>query len=145
MEIRKNEDKVVYKPYGLDLNPGEKILWIGKRSLKSLWLLFVIGFVLMPLYGMGAIFIIYAIVIWLRTDYVLTNERILKVRRHYAFVYLLSYDIEEMRREDLESMYAIQNSMGRVLDYWDVVIENSERIVFKGVTEPEIIKKILRD
>lgn len=145
MEIRKNEDKVVYKPYGLDLNLGEKILWIGKRSLKSLWLLFVIGFVLMPLYGMGAIFIIYAIVIWLRTDYVLTNERILKVRRHYAFVYLLSYDIEEMRREDLESMYAIQNSMGRVLDYWDVVIENSERIVFKGVTEPEIIKKILRD
>ncbi|HEC88135.1 MAG TPA: hypothetical protein ENI52_02340 [Thermoplasmata archaeon] len=136
---------MVYKPYGLDLNLGEKILWIGKRSLKSLWLLFVIGFVLMPLYGMGAIFIIYAIVIWLRTDYVLTNERILKVRRHYAFVYLLSYDIEEMRREDLESMYAIQNSMGRVLDYWDVVIENSERIVFKGVTEPEIIKKILRD
>lgn len=134
----------MYKPYGLNLLPEEKILWIGKRSLKSLWLFFVVGFVLLPLYGVGIIFIIYAIVSWLRSDYVLTNERILKVRRRYAFVYLLSYDIEEMKREDLESIYTIQSSMGRVLNYWDVVIENSKKIVFKGVREPEVIKKILK-
>ncbi|HEC77347.1 MAG TPA: hypothetical protein ENI33_08875 [Thermoplasmatales archaeon] len=135
---------MMYKPYGLNLLPEEKILWIGKRSLKSLWLFFVVGFVLLPLYGVGIIFIIYAIVSWLRSDYVLTNERILKVRRRYAFVYLLSYDIEEMKREDLESIYTIQSSMGRVLNYWDVVIENSKKIVFKGVREPEVIKKILK-
>lgn len=135
---------MAYKPYGLNLRAEEKILWIGKRSLKSLWLPLAFGFALLPLYGFGLIFIIYAVAVWLRTDYVLTNERVLRIRRRYAFVYLLSYDIEEIKREDVESVYTLQDFMGKTFNYYDVVIENSRKIIFKGIGEPELIKKLLQ-
>lgn len=134
---------MVYKPYGLSLKPEEKILWIGKRSLKSLLPFLIFGFILTPLYGVGIIFIIYALAVWLRTDYVLTNERVLRIRRYYAFLYLRKYIIEEIKREDVESVYTLQDFMGKTFNYSDVVIEDSKKIVFKGVSEPELVKKLL--
>ena len=128
------------KPYGLELEKGEKIVWIGKRSLRSLWLPFLIGFIALPLYGLGVIFIIYAIAKWLKTDYVVTNKRIAKVTRHYAFVYLVSYDVDEIRHEEIKSVYSLQHSMGTRFRYWNLIIENGKKIIFEGIRDVEEVK-----
>jgi len=131
------------KPYGLRLEKDEKILWIGKRSLRSLWVPFFIGFITLPLYGVGIIFIVYAIAKWLKTDYVITDRKVAKVTRHYAFVYLLSYDIKEVKHENVRSVYSVQKVMGSRLRYWDLIIENEKKIVFNGIGDVEEVKKIM--
>jgi hypothetical protein len=72
----------------------------GQRYLKSLWFPFLIGIISLPIYGIGTIFILYAIVTWLKTDYIITSTRAVKVTRHYAFVYLISYDVEEIEQRE---------------------------------------------
>ena len=69
----------MYTPYGLNLQRGEKILWMGKRCLASLWLPFLVGVITLVIYGIGVLFIAYAIVTWLKVDYVVTDKRVAKV------------------------------------------------------------------
>ncbi len=134
----------MYTPYGLNLQRGEKILWMGKRCLASLWLPFLIGVITLVIYGIGVLFIAYAIVTWLKVDYVVTDKRVAKVTRHYAFVYLISYDLKEIRHEEIKSVYTIQSKMGKSFYFWDLIIENGQKIVFKGIKEPEEVKRILK-
>lgn len=141
-------------PYGLNLEEGEKILWMGKRSIRSLWLPFVAGiiFILMATFMtgisllltslLGVLFILYGISRWLRVDYVITSERALKITRHYAFIYLLKYDVEEIRRERIRSFYSLEKGIPGI-KYWNLIIENEGKIVFTGLGDTEEVKKIL--
>ncbi|HHO57282.1 MAG TPA: hypothetical protein ENJ70_01870 [Thermoplasmatales archaeon] len=140
--------------YGLNLEEGEKILWMGKRSIRSLWLPFVAGiiFILMATFMtgisllltslLGVLFILYGISRWLRVDYVITSERALKITRHYAFIYLLKYDVEEIRRERIRSFYSLEKGIPGI-KYWNLIIENGGKIVFTGLGDTEEVKKIL--
>ena len=132
------------KPYGLKLERDERILWMGKRCIGSLWLPFIIGILTLPLYGIGVLFILYAISKWLKTDYIITDRKVAKITRHYAFVYLLSYDVEEIKREEIKSMYTLQTSMGRIFHYYDMIIENKGKLIFKGIKYPEEVKKFIK-
>ena len=136
----KNGDRM-HVLYGLKLQPGEKILWMGKRCLKSLWHPFLIGLVSLPIYGIGTIFILYAIVTWLKTDYIITSTRVVKVTRHYAFVYLISYDIEEIKHEEIKSIYTIFPHAGGIFHYCHLIIENEQKIIFKGLKNAEEAKR----
>jgi len=131
------------KPYGLKLEKGEKIVWIGKRSLRSLWFPFIIGFITLPLYGIGIIFIIYAIAKWLKTDYVITNKKVARVTRRYAFVYLIDYDIQEIEHDEIKSVYSVQPNIGRKFRYWNLIIEDEKKVVFEGLKDVEEAKRIL--
>ncbi len=131
------------KPYGLQLEKDEKILWVGKRSLRSLWLPFFIGFVTLPLYGIGILFIVYAIAKWLKTDYIITDRKVVRVTRRYAFVYLISYDIAAIEHERIRSVYSVQKGMGSRFRYWDLIIENGERVEFNGLGDVEEVKRIV--
>ena len=126
------------KPYGLNLEKEEKIEWIGKRCLSSLWLPFMLGFLTLPLYGVGIIFIIYAIAKWLREDYVITDKRVMEINRKY----LSSTDnIRDILHEEIRGLYTIPRKALTGI-YYDLVIENARKIVFK-LKEPEIAKKII--
>ncbi len=126
------------KPYGLNLQKGEEIEWIGKRCLGSLWLPFMLGFLTLPLYGVGIIFIIYAIAKWLKEDYVLTNKRAMIASRKY---FSSNYEIRDIFYEEIRGLYTIPRK-ALIGIYYDLVIENARKIVFK-LKEAEMAKKII--
>jgi len=127
--------------YGLNLEEGEKIIWMGKRSIRSMWLPFIMGIITLPLYGLGVLFILYGISIWLRVDYVITSHRVLKIIRHYLS-HPIRYDIEEIRRERVRSFYSLEKGIFG-MRYFNLVVENNKKIVFKGIGDVEGVKKIL--
>jgi hypothetical protein len=116
----------------------ERVLWMGKRRLKSLWLPLLLGAATFPLYGIGTVFILYAIILWLRVTYVITSQRAVKVVEHYA---LLGHKIQEIPLSEIRGVYSVQSGMGNLLDYWNVVFENHTKLVFRGLREPEDVKK----
>ena len=126
--------------YGEVLKKNEKILWVGKRHLKSLWLILFIGCVTFLIYGIGIIFILYAMLIWLKVDYIITSFRVMKVTRHYVSV---KHKIQGILHKNIQGIYTVQSNMGKTFNFWDLVIENNQKIVFKGIKETEDIKRII--
>jgi len=128
-------------PSAFPLKTDEHVVWVGKRGLKSLWPWLLMGFITLPLYGIGTLFILYAIIAWLRVTYVVTNLRVAEVIEHYAFV---RHEVRDIAHRDIRGMYTIQSSMGRMLGYWNIIIENSRRVIFRGVPDPEEVKMLVK-
>jgi len=127
-------------PY-LHLNTDEKILWKGKLSWGSLCPLLLIGVLTIWIYGIGVIFIAYAVSKWARITYIITDQRILKVVEHYAF---LKTEIEEMDRVGDESISISRTLGGKLCKYWKVEIDSGgKKIMMDGITEPEEIRNLL--
>ncbi|KAA0000892.1 MAG: hypothetical protein FE040_01360 [Thermoplasmata archaeon] len=124
-------------PYGLHLQPGEKILWQGKMSWKSLWVPLLAGILSVWIYGLGVLFLAYAAAKWLKTDYAVTDKRVIKIVRHYSFLYLADTDIFEIKRDDVNDEYVAQTLMGKKFDFGDIVfISPKKKVVFKGLNQP---------
>jgi len=124
-----------------NLNSDEKILWKGKLSWKSLWPFLLIGVLTIWIYGIGIIFIAYAVSKWARTTYIITNQRILKVVEHYAF---LRTEIEEMNRRGDESISISQTLRGKLCKYWKIEIGGGgQKITMDGMAEPGKITNLL--
>lgn len=137
----RNGGNMTRPPSAFPLKEDEQVLWMGKRCLKSLWPWFFMGFATFPLYGIGTLFIVYAIIAWVRVTYVVTSVRVAEVVEHYAFI---RHEVRDIAHRDIRSMYTAQNSMGRILGYWNVIIENSRRIVFRGIPDPEEVKSLVK-
>jgi len=123
----------------LKLEEDEKIIWIGKRNIRSLWAPFLAGILFLPFYGIGTLFFLYAILKWLRVDYVITDRRVMKIVRHYAF---LRHDREEIKREKIRGFYSLERGIPG-LKYWNVVVENGSKIIFHGVSDVDDLRKLL--
>ncbi|RLF31714.1 MAG: hypothetical protein DRN07_06605 [Thermoplasmata archaeon] len=137
----RNGDSMTRPLSAFPLKKDEHVVWVGKRCMKSLWPWLFIGFVTLPLYGIGTPFILYAIIAWLRVTYVITNLRVAEVIEHYAFV---RHEVREISQDEIRSMYTTQSSMGRMLGYWNVIIENSRRLILRGVPDPEEVKMLVK-
>ena len=121
-------------PSGFHLLPGEKILWKGKMSWRSLWAPILIGILSIWIYGLGIIFIAYAASKWARIYYIVTNRRVTKVVEHYAF---LRTDTFEIENGEVKDMQVVRTAMGEKLDFGDIVIiSDTEKIIFNGISHP---------
>ena len=107
----------------------EKILWKERKCFRSFLPIVFIGILTLWIYGIGIIFIIYAISKWLRTTYTITEERILQTIEHYAFH---RKEKREINYDDVQDIKISQTFFQKMLRYWRIeIIGKSKNIVLE--------------
>ena len=95
---------------------GETVLHRGRVSLWPLAPKIVLGVLLLPLLGLGLVFLVWAYVIYRTTEIAITNKRVIA---KFGFV---SRRTIEINLQKIESVQVDQNVLGRLLDYGTIVI-----------------------
>ncbi|MCX9156411.1 PH domain-containing protein [Niveibacterium sp. 24ML] len=98
------------------LTPGEAVIHVGRISLWSQAGTIALGFLLLPLFGIGLIFWIIA---WIRsrsTELAITNKRVIA---KFGFI---SRRTIEINLGKIESIQVDQTVLGRMLNYGSLVI-----------------------
>ncbi|MFO8132978.1 MAG: hypothetical protein R6U10_03445 [Thermoplasmatota archaeon] len=127
----------------LHLDSGECVVWQHRMALRSLWPFWLLGLVLLPLYGLGLLFWLYAAVKWIRIRYLVTTRRAVRAEDHYAF--LLRVETRDVTLGDIRDMEISRSHMGRLLGYADVTIRgDGNAITISGLRDPCMLHEILR-
>jgi uncharacterized membrane protein YdbT with pleckstrin-like domain len=150
----------VQVPSGLTLVEGEKPYWYRRRSFMSMpgsiilgLILLLLGLPMLPVggdaAGLGIIFIIIAIILLLRVYLAVRNsEYFISSHRVYVKYGTFSKTSHEIKNEWITSVAVHQGSLGRALNYGDVVISVPGYIgtvVMFGVSDPLRVKALLDD
>jgi len=107
----------------------EKILWKERKCFRSFLPIVFIGILTLWIYGIGIIFIAYAISKWFRTTYTITEERILQTIEHYAFH---RKENREINYDDVQDIKISQTFFQKMLEYWRIeIIGKSKNIVLE--------------
>ena len=97
----------------------EKIVHLGHISLWSLWHLIAFGLVLLPVFGLGLIFLIMAYVRYKTTELAITTKRVIVkfglIRRRTI----------EININKVESIQVDQEILGRVFNFGTLVISGA--------------------
>lgn len=97
----------------------EKIVHLGHISLWSLWHLIALGLVLLPVFGLGLIFLIMAYVRYKTTELAITTKRVIVkfglIRRRTI----------EININKVESIQVDQEILGRVFNFGTLVISGA--------------------
>jgi uncharacterized membrane protein YdbT with pleckstrin-like domain len=97
----------------------EKIVHLGHISLWSLWHLIALGVVLLPVFGLGLIFLIMAYVRYKTTELAITTKRVIVkfglIRRRTI----------EININKVESIQVDQEILGRVFNFGTLVISGA--------------------
>jgi len=148
-------------PSGFSLREGERPIWYGRRSFKS-----VIGYIIVGLLflffggglaavggvaaGFGVLLILIAIILFIiaylqvvATEYFITNLRT------YVKYGLVGRRVIEVQNEWITDASVLQPSLGRALNYGNVIISTPGRaggaVVMLGVSDPMRVKEIIYD
>ena len=84
----------------------EKVIYEGKISIWSLIPLFVVGLILLPVFGLGLLFWIAAIVRYITTELAFTNKRVIA---KFGFI---SRRTIELNLTKVESLQVNQGILG---------------------------------
>jgi uncharacterized membrane protein YdbT with pleckstrin-like domain len=98
---------------------GETVLHRGHVSLWPLAPKIVLGILLLPLFGLGLIFLIWAFVIYKTTEIAITNKRIIA---KFGFVTRRTIEINLQK---VESIQVEQNVPGRMFNYGTIVVSGA--------------------
>ncbi len=129
-------------PAGFSLLEDEKPLWHGRISLKSNWLLILIG-LLTLIIVIGVLLLIIVALKIMSSEYFITNRRI------YVKYGLIGRRTVELKNEWVTNFSVTQGVFGRILNYGIVDIATpgarfgSTRMV--GVADPMRVKSIVPD
>jgi len=148
-------------PSGFSLREGERPIWYGRRSFKS-----VIGYIIVGLLflffggglaavggvaaGFGVLLILIAIILFIiaylqvvATEYFITNLRT------YVKYGLVGRRVIEVQNEWITDASVSQSFFGRALNYGNVVISTPGRawgaVVMVGVSDPMRVKQVIND
>ena len=148
-------------PSGFSLREGERPIWYGRRSFKS-----VIGYIIVGLLflffggglaavggvaaGFGVLLILIAIILFIiaylqvvATEYFITNLRT------YVKYGLVGRRVIEVQNEWITDASVSQSFFGRALNYGNVVISTPGRawgaVAMVGVSDPMRVKQIIND
>lgn len=113
------------------LTPGERVLHLGRVSGWSQFWLWVLGVLLLPLFGAGLIPLAIA---WINLR---TTELAVTERRVIAKFGLISRETIEIKVERIESLQVNQSVIGRLLGFGT--------IVFSGAGTPQLTVPSIRD
>ena len=119
---------------------GEKVEYEGQVSLWSLLPFFLLGLVLLPVYGLGLIFWIYAFLTYKTTELVVTNKKII------AKFGCIRRSTIELLLPKIESIQVNQTILGRALNYGDIVASGAgnPQAPVPGINNPiEFRKKFM--
>jgi uncharacterized membrane protein YdbT with pleckstrin-like domain len=98
---------------------GEKILHQGHVSWWGVWHLLLIGAVLLPAFGVGLVFLVWA---WIRvksTELAITNKRVIA---KFGFI---SRNTMEIAIQKVESIQVQQSLIGRMLDFGTLIVSGT--------------------
>ena len=94
---------------------GETVLHRGRVSLWPLAPKILLGVVLLPLLGVGLVFLVWAYVIYRTTELAITNKRVIA---KFGFI---SRRTIEINLQKIESVQVDQHVLGRIFDYGTIV------------------------
>ncbi|MCX6835381.1 MAG: PH domain-containing protein, partial [candidate division Zixibacteria bacterium] len=83
---------------------------------KLHWAIFILGIVLLPLFGLGLIFLIAALIQWVTIEMAVTNKRVIIKKG------LISQSTVEMNLAKIENIQVVQGILGRMLGYGTIVV-----------------------
>lgn len=122
----------------LNLVKGEKIQYEGKTSLWSLSPRIIIGLILLPIFGLGLLFLIPAAITYFTTELAITNKRVI------AKFGLIRRDTIEMNITKIESIQIEQGVLGRIFNYGSIVIAGAgdPKAPILGISDPLKFRKV---
>jgi uncharacterized membrane protein YdbT with pleckstrin-like domain len=112
--------------------PDEYLYLISRLSNWSLFWLYFLGLVLLPLFGLGLILWGIAYVRFTSTELAVTDKRII-LKRGW-----IGRDVTEISLSRVESTFVHQTPSGRVLDYGDIRVAGTGQteLTLRGVSNP---------
>jgi uncharacterized membrane protein YdbT with pleckstrin-like domain len=116
---------------------GESVLHRGHVSLwPHAWKL-VLGIVLLPLFGLGLVFLAWVWILYKTTEIAITNKRIIA---KFGFI---SRSTIEINLPKVESVQVDQGVMGRMLDYGTIIVSGAgtPNLSIPGAAEPLEFRK----
>lgn len=119
------------------LTTGETVLHIGKTSLWSMLPLIILGFVTLPLFGLGLLFFISAAIRYYTTELAVTNKRVI------AKTGLISRQTIELNLSKIESIRVDQSILGRMFNFGSIIVAgagNPQAPVI-GISQPMEFRK----
>jgi uncharacterized membrane protein YdbT with pleckstrin-like domain len=116
---------------------GESVLHRGRVSLWPHAWKIVVGIVLLPLFGLGLVFLAWVYIVYKTTEIAITNKRIIAT---FGFI---SRSTIEINLPKVESVQVDQSVMGRMLDYGTIVISGAgtPNLSIPGAAEPLLFRK----
>ena len=116
---------------------GESVLHRGRVSLWPHAWKTVVGIVLLPLFGLGLVFLAWVYIVYKTTEIAITNKRIIA---KFGFI---SRSTIEINLPKVESVQVDQSVMGRMLDYGTIVISGAgtPNLSIPGAAEPLLFRK----
>jgi uncharacterized membrane protein YdbT with pleckstrin-like domain len=101
------------------MSSGEMIQYEAKVSIWSMMPLFIIGLILLPLYGLGLLFWIAAYLRYISTELAITNKKIIA---KFGFI---KRDTIELLLPKIESIQVNQSLFGRILNYGSIIVSGA--------------------
>ncbi|WP_207589686.1 PH domain-containing protein [Halomontanus rarus] len=103
----------------LTLEPDEEIVWSGEPELLGYVWVFVVGVVLIPLFGLGFVIIASAYLTVKNTAYVITTDSVFKKTG------VLSRQITDIGHENIQDTGYRQSFVGRHYDFGTVQVSTA--------------------
>ena len=101
------------------LMKDESVVYRGKITLWSLSFLFIVGFLLLPFFGIGLLFWLSAFIRYKTTELAVTNKRVI------AKFGLLRRDTIELSHSGVESLQVSQTIIDRILNAGTIIIQGT--------------------
>lgn len=103
----------------LDLEPGEEIIWEGKPELLGYAWSFILGILLIPLFGLGLVIIALTYLHQQHTDFVITTESVTKKTG------ILSRTVTDIGHENIQDTAYKQGIVARYYGFGTVQISTA--------------------
>lgn len=115
----------------------ERIVHIGRISLWSMAHLFILGVLLLPVFGLGIVFLVIAWVRYKTTELAITNRRVIA---KFGFI---SRRTVEINIAKVESIQVDQGILGRIFDYGTLLIAGAgdPQAPIPGISDPMAFRR----
>src|SRR5262245_51100037 len=115
----------------------ENIVHVGHISLWSLSHLFVLGVILLPVFGVGLVLLVMAYVKYKTTELAITSKRVIA---KFGFI---SRRTVEININKVESVQVDQGILGRIFNYGTLVISGAgdPQAPIPGISEPMAFRR----
>ena len=115
---------------------NESIKYEGKVSLWSMLPSFLIGLVLLPVFGLGLIFWLSALIKYYTTELAVTDKRIIA---KFGFIRRVTV---ELSLEKAESIQVCQGIVGRVFNFGSILVggAGNAQAPIPGISQPMVFR-----
>ena len=120
-----------------NLLQGETVVYRAEISLWSVGHLIFFGVILLPVFGLGLVFLVWAFIRYKTTEFAVTDKRLI------AKTGLISRSTVEMFLDKVESLHVEQSVAGRMLDFGTITIRGtgSTEEPIKNISAPLALRK----